>query len=159
MAQAGYLIGTEKISRLERVKDFIDRLEGPEDLTIEKLNFIFNLIDDQITYAPENTIDGLEKVDLNRNSLEGLNHRRSEMELLAFILKAARNSVNKTEILYKANLSGRQLRKYLLFLTNAGFLREDSKKKRILYKTSSKGSLFLFHWIKILQLLETEPNK
>jgi predicted transcriptional regulator len=158
MAQAEYLIGNEKISRLEKVKDFIYRLEAPEDLTIEKLNFIFNLIDDQTVYSPENIIDGLEKVDLNRNSLDGLNHRRSEMELVAFILKAARNMVNKTEILHKANLSSRQLRKYLLFLTTAGFLSEDSKKKRILYKTSSKGNLFLFHWVKILQLLETEPD-
>ena len=80
------------------------------------------------------------------------------MELLAFILKAARKGVNKTEILYKANLSGRQLKKYLLFLSNAGFLKEDNRKKRSLYKTSSKGSLFLYHWVRILQLLETEPE-
>jgi predicted transcriptional regulator len=158
MAEADYFLSPEKISRLEKVKDLIDHLEGPEDLNIEILNFIFNLFDDQPGYSPENIIGGLEKVDLNRSGLEGLNQRRSEMELLAFILKVARTGVNKTEILHKANMSGRQLTKYLLFLTNAGLLRKESKKKKSLFKTSSKGSLFLYLWVKILQLLETEPD-
>ncbi len=157
MAQAEYLIDTEKISRL-KVMDFLDRLEGPEDLISEKLSLIFNLIDDSPAYAQENIIDGLERIDFNRSGIAGLNHRRSEMMLHAFILKVAIKGVKKTEILHKANMSGSQLRKYLLFLENAGLLRKDSKKKRTLFKTSSKGSIFLYHWIKIIHLLEKEPD-
>jgi predicted transcriptional regulator len=160
MSEADYFLSPEKISRMEKVKDFIDQLEGPEDLNIETLNFIYNLIDDQTAHPPENNIiRGLEKVDLNRSGFEGLNQRRSEMELLAYILKAARNGVNKTEILYKANMSGRQLNKYLKFLTKTGLIRKVYEKKKTLFKTSSKGSLFLYLWIKILQLIEIESEK
>jgi predicted transcriptional regulator len=159
ISEADYFLSPEKISRLEKVKNFIDHLEGPEDLNIETLNFIYNLIDDQTAHSPENNIIvGLEKVDLNRSGFKGLNQRRSEMELLAFILKAARKGVNKTEILYKANMSGRQLSKYLGFLINAGLIRKVCEKKKVFFKTSSKGGLFLYLWVKILQLLETEIN-
>jgi predicted transcriptional regulator len=141
------------------VKEFLTHLEDTKNLNADKLSHLFNMIDDQLT-ADSKGSGGLNKVDLERSTLPGLNNRRSEMEILAFMLKSARNGVIKTAILYSANLSGRQLKKYLTFLTDAGFLKEETKKKRgAIFKTTSKGNLFLYHWIKILNLLETKPDE
>jgi predicted transcriptional regulator len=159
MAQAKHLVSLESPKRVEMVKEFLTHLEDTKNLNAEKLNHVFNMIDDQLT-ADSKGFGGLDKVDLERSALAGLNNRRSEMEILAFMLKSARNGVIKTAILYSANLSGRQLKKYLTFLTNAGFLQEEAKKKRgALFTTTSKGSLFLYHWIKMLNLLETKPEE
>jgi predicted transcriptional regulator len=96
-----------------------------------------------------------EKVNLNRNSLKGLNNRRSDIEILAVILRVTWNSAKKTKLLHQANLSGCQLKKYLEFLIKSGFISERPTSKRVCsYKTTTKGTLFLFHWTKILYLLE-----
>jgi predicted transcriptional regulator len=152
-------MGSEKMSRLDLVKDFIDTLDDPKDLNIEKLSDIFNLVDDQLIEDSEKGLRSLGNIDLDKTFLKGLNNRRSEMEILAFMLKSARKGVNKTGILYQANLSGRQLKNYLSFLTTAGFIKEEAKKKRrTLFTTTSKGNLFLYHWGKILRLFENESE-
>jgi predicted transcriptional regulator len=118
---------------VEMVKEFLTHLEDTKNLNADKLSHLFNMIDDQLTADSKGS---------------------------AFMLKSARNGVIKTAILYSANLSGRQLKKYLTFLTDAGFLKEETKKKRgAIFKTTSKGNLFLYHWIKILNLLETKPDE
>ncbi len=99
----------------------------------------------------------LESVTLDSAALEKLNNRRSEMAILALILRLTKGGAKKTKILYDANLSGRQLKNYLSFLIEAGCLKEKkSKGKGNLYYTTSKGKLFLSYWTKILALFETE---
>ncbi len=129
-------------------------MNDPGTLDIEKLAFLFEVIDESLL-ENDTLSKSLNRVSLERSGLEGLNTRRSEIEILAFILKAARKGVNKTSILYQANLSGKQLKNYLLFLTTGGFLRNDPGKRSNVYFTTGKGSQFLYHWAKILQLLES----
>ena len=50
----------------------------------------------------------------------GVNSRRSSMEVIADILRLG--EAGKTEIMYSANLSFRQLQKYLSYLVKEGFL-------------------------------------
>ncbi|MBL7119279.1 MAG: hypothetical protein ISS53_01190 [Dehalococcoidia bacterium] len=49
-----------------------------------------------------------------------MNNRRSNIEVMADILKLGQ--AGKTEIMYSANMSYRQLQRYLEFLTQRGFL-------------------------------------
>lgn len=48
--------------------------------------------------------------------MEKLNRRRSNIEIIADMLKVGENGAGKTEIMYSANMSYSQLQKYLGFL-------------------------------------------
>ena len=52
--------------------------------------------------------------------IKDLSRRRSNVEVVADILRLG--EAGKTEVLYSANLSHRQLEKYLAFLVREGFL-------------------------------------
>jgi len=69
---------------------------------------------------------------------------RSRVEILASILNVAGNGTLKTHIMYKANLSHRQLEKYLKFLETNGLLLEtiDDLGSRV-YRVTDKGMEFL----------------
>ncbi len=138
------------------VKELRRTLEGPTNSNAQRLKHIFELVDDELSREPGHSLD---KVNLNRSILVGLNSRRSEMEILAFILKIAIGGAKKTKILYHANLSGRQMKNFITFLESAGFLQKQNRSGRgSSYKTTPKGNLFLFHWVKILSLLESTPD-
>ena len=70
---------------------------------------------------------------------------RTRLEILASILKVASNGSLKTHIMYKANLSHRQLEKYLAFLQERGLLAEgiDEGTGSRIYRISEKGFDFL----------------
>ena len=69
---------------------------------------------------------------------------RTRVEILANILQVASNRTLKTHIMYRANLSHRQLEKYLSFLEANGMLEhvldEDEVTK---YRVTQKGIDFL----------------
>jgi predicted transcriptional regulator len=67
------------------------------------------------------------------------------MEILASILKVASNGALKTHIMYKANLSHRQLEKYLAFLEERGLLAQgvDEDLGNRIYRITEKGFDFL----------------
>jgi len=70
---------------------------------------------------------------------------RTRMEILASILKVASNGALKTHIMYKANLSHRQLEKYLGFLEETGLLSQaaDEDRGSRIYRITGKGIEFL----------------
>ena len=51
-----------------------------------------------------------------------MNNRRSNIEIIADMLKVGGNGAGKTEIMYSANMSYSQLQKYLGFLMSQGFI-------------------------------------
>ena len=51
-----------------------------------------------------------------------VNRRRSDVEIIADMLKVGENGAGKTEIMYSANMSYRQIQKYLGFLVANGFV-------------------------------------
>ena len=69
-----------------------------------------------------------------------INNRRSELEILADILRLSKEGAKKTKILYQVNLSYSQLKNYLTFLKERNFLDEiyleDGGR---IYKTSERG--------------------
>ena len=70
---------------------------------------------------------------------------RTRVEILASILNVAEHGTLKTHIMYKANLSHRQLEKYLTFLQENGMLLQvaDEETDSQLYKVTEKGIDFL----------------
>jgi predicted transcriptional regulator len=73
--------------------------------------------------------------------------RRDRHEIIAEILKTAREGKIKTHIMYKAKLSYAQINEYLPLLVNKGFLEPFTVKKRKahkrLYRTTKKGMKLL----------------
>lgn len=51
-----------------------------------------------------------------------MNHRRSNIEIIADMLRVGRNGAGKTEIMYTVNMSYSQIQKYLAFLLSQGFI-------------------------------------
>lgn len=51
-----------------------------------------------------------------------VSRRRSDIEIIADMLKVGENGAGKTEIMYSANMSYSQIQKYLGFLVGQGFI-------------------------------------
>ena len=51
-----------------------------------------------------------------------VNRRRSDIEIIADMLKVGENGAGKTEIMYSANMSYAQIQKYLGYLIGQGFI-------------------------------------
>jgi len=69
---------------------------------------------------------------------------RTRVEILANILQVASNRTLKTHIMYRANLSHRQLEKYLTFLETNGMLERLLDEDGVLkYRVTQKGIEFL----------------
>ncbi len=51
-----------------------------------------------------------------------VNRRRSDIEIIADMLKIGENGAGKTQIMYGANMSYSQIQKYLGYLISAGFI-------------------------------------
>ena len=71
-----------------------------------------------------------------------MNNRRSSVQVMADILRLG--EAGKTEIMYSANMSYRQLQKYLEFLVNGEFLeRIIVPNPGVKYKVTAKGARLL----------------
>ncbi len=84
----------------------------------------------------------------------GVNTRRSEIEIFADILQIATTKVNKTTLLYQANLNYNLLQKYLVFLVERGLLGKFGNS----YMTTPKGREFLAILKKIQALLSEDTH-
>lgn len=74
---------------------------------------------------------------------EKLEPNRTRVEILAKILQVASNRTLKTHIMYKANLSHRQLEKYLALLQEKGLLEQIVSEDGRMYRATPKGCEFL----------------
>jgi predicted transcriptional regulator len=74
---------------------------------------------------------------------------RSRFDIIATILKAANEGgARKTHIMYKCNLSFKQLHSYLQFLVEMGLLRSvvgniGADENSVLFETTKKGEAFI----------------
>ena len=72
--------------------------------------------------------------------------KRGDIDIMASILNEAHEGARKTRIMYRCNLSHRQLQVYLKLLSRMGFLESASEKEGSeldLFKTTAKGREFL----------------
>ena len=84
--------------------------------------------------------------------MERMTNRRSNIEVIADILKLGQ--AGKTEIMYSANMSYRQLQRYLGFLTQRGFIDITHVGNPVTtYKVSRKGLRLLKNIDNLLEML------
>ena len=73
-----------------------------------------------------------------------VNRRRSDIEIIAEMLKVGENGAGKTEIMYSVNMSFSQIQKYLGYLLSEGFV--DTIKignPGVCYQVTEKGQRLL----------------
>ena len=84
-----------------------------------------------------------------------MNGRRSNIEIIADMLRVGENGAGKTEIMYSANMSYSQIQKYLSFLINHGFIdRVEVGNPVVTYRVTEKGSGLLKSIDTVLEVLE-----
>ena len=88
-----------------------------------------------------------------------MNLRRSYIEVIAEMLRVSEKGVNKTEILYSANMSHYQLQKYLSSLLAHGFIdRLTTENSHFNYRVTKRGSKLLKSIDNILEALGFESK-
>ncbi len=89
---------------------------------------------------------------------------RSRFDIMATILLAAnKRAARKTHIMYKCNLSFKQLRTYLRFLAETGLLRSAAEdagpdENPVLFETTKKGEAFITAYKNLKALLTEAPD-
>ena len=85
-------------------------------------------------------------VEWDPERFKSFNRRRNRapLEITADILRVARNGARRTAIMYRANLSFEQLKRYLNSLVHAGLLKSDGPNGP--YRTAEAGLIFLKYY-------------
>ena len=88
-----------------------------------------------------------------------MNRRRSNVEIIADMLKVGENGAGKTEIMYSANMSYAQIQKYLGFLLSHGFIHKvEVGNPVVTYQVTDKGGELLKNIDSIVEVLEFRNN-
>ena len=83
-----------------------------------------------------------------------LNQRRSNIEIIAEMLRVGENGAGKTEIMYSANMSYAQIQKYLNFLISQDLIdRVDVGNPVVTYQVTDKGLKLLRSIENIIEML------
>ncbi|PVX26695.1 MAG: hypothetical protein CW691_00675 [Candidatus Bathyarchaeum sp.] len=78
---------------------------------------------------------------------------------MAEIMEAAKESQLKTRIMYRVNLSFSQVKEYVSFLTEMGFLKVQIENKKKSYKTTAKGNKYIENYIEMANLLKPQERE
>ncbi len=90
-----------------------------------------------------------------------VSRRRSNIEIIADMLRVGKNGAGKTEIMYSANMSYSQLQRYLDFLVSQGFInRIEMDSSVVSYHLTDSGLKLLKAIDSLIELLgANEGNK
>jgi predicted transcriptional regulator len=84
-----------------------------------------------------------------------MNQRRSNIEIIADMLRVGENGAGKTEIMYSANMSYAQIQRYLSFLLSHGFINKVKVgNPAVTYQVTDKGGELLKNINIIMEILE-----
>jgi predicted transcriptional regulator len=84
-----------------------------------------------------------------------MHQRRSNIEIIADMLRVGENGAGKTEIMYSANMSYSQLQKYLGFLLSHGLInRVEVGNPVVTYYVTEKGRGLLKNIDTVVELLD-----
>ena len=83
-----------------------------------------------------------------------VNRRRSDIEIIAEMLKLGENGAGKTKIMYNANLSYTQIQRYLGYLTDQGFIDKiEMDNPTVTYRVSERGLRLLASINNVIEML------
>ncbi len=84
-----------------------------------------------------------------------MNRRRSNIEIIADMLRVGENGAGKTQIMYSANMSYAQIQTYLGFLLSHGFVNKvHVGNPSVTYRVTEKGGHLLKNIEGIMEILE-----
>lgn len=92
--------------------------------------------------------------EFRKNASIDLGKRRGELDIIADILSCTSQPVNKTKIMYKANLSFAQLNHYLEKMKNSELI--EKRNTPITYLITEKGKNFLELYLQMMEILYSE---
>jgi predicted transcriptional regulator len=85
----------------------------------------------------------------------GISRRRSDIKIIADMLRVGEKGAGKTEIMYTANMSYNQIQKYLEYLVNQGFVNKvDLDNTMIAYQVTDSGLKLLRAIDNLIAMLE-----
>ena len=96
-------------------------------------------------------------LDINNKRISGnetgkrvsVSQRRSNIEIIADMLRIGENGAGKSEIMYSANMSYHQIQKYLDYLVNQGFINKVNLDNSLTaYQVTDSG-------LKLLKAIDT----
>jgi len=81
--------------------------------------------------------------------------RRTSLEICAKILEsiATERVISKTHIMYRVNVSFRQLQKHLALLVELALIRQVKRENKTTYEITEKGKLLLDYYRKVKELM------
>jgi len=80
--------------------------------------------------------------------------RRGHMDIIADILRAAKEGTKKTKIIFRARINSEQSKKYLSLMVRKGLIEAEKRGKYELYRVSEKGSKFIREYHELKELLK-----
>ena len=88
-----------------------------------------------------------------------VNRRRSDIEIIAEMLKLGENGAGKTKIMYNANLSYTQIQKYLGYLTSQGFIdKMEMGNPSVTYQVTEGGLKLLKSINSVMEMLGLDDD-
>jgi predicted transcriptional regulator len=91
-----------------------------------------------------------------KTTIETLWERRDRLNIMAEIMEVATESKLKTQIMYMVNLSFSQVKEYISFLTERGFLQVRVEYRKKIYETTAKGKLYIDNYRKMSDFLRPQ---
>ena len=89
-----------------------------------------------------------------------MNQRRSNIEIIAEMLKVGENGAGKTKIMYNANLSYTQIQKYLGFLLSQGFINKmEMGNPSVTYRVTDNGLKLLESINSLMEMLHLNEDE
>ena len=89
-----------------------------------------------------------------------INQRRSNIEIIAEMLKVGENGAGKTKIMYNANLSYTQIQKYLGFLLSEGFIgKMEMGNPSVTYRVTESGLKLLESIDNLMEMLKLNEDR
>jgi predicted transcriptional regulator len=85
--------------------------------------------------------------------------RRDKLVIMTEIIGIAIKGTSKTQIMYKANLSFSQLKRYLALLSHHSLLKKSAYDGKEIYKATPKGVEFMERQQQIIDLINEEPYR
>jgi len=85
--------------------------------------------------------------------------RRDKLVIMTEIIGIAIKGTSKTQIMYKANLSFSQLKRYLALLSHHSLLKKSAHDGKEIYKATQKGVEFMERQQQIIDLINDEPYR
>ena len=85
-----------------------------------------------------------------------MSQRRSNIEIIADMLRIGENGAGKTEIMYSANMSYHQMQKYLDYLVSQGFINKvNMDNSLVAYQVTDSGLKLLKAIDVLMEMLGT----